>query len=430
MKKEIKKTFLLFITCIVFFNYPVFPQKKVAKPDRINVAIYPYLPRPQQFKNVLSRAWDNLGTGVPINYIDWDCYETDPPNSLDIFVFDGMYYKYFLAKNYLKQIPISSVNDWMGFMNYAWDAVRTSSTTVSAIPYLGCSNVYFYRKSDNVLAGLRGNGLDSFYSVIGNSPSPGNPQPPLRQGLLMDLSGSTTDAALYLMTQMNLYNNYSQNPFLPSLNQLDNNVLNHLRLYTRMAGPAQATFNDTTDQRIAWFTQGYGRSLVGITENLCSFPSTYLDSVGFKLLPTADSWLPITEEFFVDMAAVNSNISIDKYPYALQLINLMTSRNIMYASMVPQIQGQNPQFLIPVRGRVLADLMGIHPLYINMASMLLNYYSQPFIIGPQSRTWLAMTKTGIKQAILNMTDQGNKKVLKAPPSKEKLGRFNSKKIKE
>lgn len=405
-----------------------YPQKKILLPSKINVAIYPYLPRTQQFKDVLATAWNNLGTGVPLNFVNYDCYSSDPPDSLDVFVFDGIYYKYFISRNYLKQIPISSVNDWTGFMNFAWNAVWTSPTTVSAVPYLGCSNIYFYRKSDTRLSGLFANGLDSFYAVMGNSPTPQNPQPPPRQGLVMDLSGSTTDASLYLMSQMNLYNNYSQNPYLPPANQLDNNVLNHLRQYTKMAGLAQASYIDTTDQRINWFTQGYGRSLVGITENLCSFPPAYLDSVRFRILPTADTWLPITEEFFVDMAAINSKVSTDKYPYALRLVNLMTSYAVMYASMIPQTPGQNPQFLIPARGRVLADLMDIHPLYVNMASMLLNYYAQPFIIGQLSRPWLANTKGAIKNAILSSSNSANRLLKAKVNEKERGGRFNSRRV--
>jgi len=263
---------------------------------------------------------------------------------------------------------------------------------------------------------------------MGNSPSPTVPQPPLRSGLLMDLSGSTTDASLYLMAQMNLSNNYSKNPYLPPANQLDPNVLNHLRLYTKMAGIAQATYNDRNNQRINWFSQGYGRSLVGITENLCSFPQNYLDSVDFRLLPTADSYLPITEEFFVDMASMNSKVSSDKYPYALLLLNLMTSHDVMYASMVARNPNENPQFLIPARGKVLADLMDVHPLYTSMAIMLLNYYPQPFLIGKPSRTWLNQTKSAIKQAILTTTTNKqirDKSKKNEAAQKDKEGRFNS-----
>lgn len=415
-----------FILCLgLFISSLGYSQKKVGAPQSLNVAIYPYLPRPQQFKDQLTQAWNNLQTGVALNYVDYDCYSSDPPDSLDVFVFDGMYYSYFMSQNYLMQIPISSVNDWTGFMNYAWSAVRTSNTTVNALPYLGCSNVYFYRKSDWALSQLRANGIDSLYALLGNSTDPQNPQPPPRQGLLIDYSGSTTDATLYVMAQMNLNNNYSSNPVLPPLSQIDYNAINHLREYTNMAGVAQASYQDPGTQRINWFTQGYGRSLVGITENLCSFPPAYLDSVSFRILPTADTWLPITEEFFVDMASINSKLTSDKYPYALQLLNLMTSYNVMYASMVPTTAGQNPQFLIPVRGRVLADLMNVHPLYVNMASMMLNYYDQPFLLGPTSRSWLTANKSGIRQLLLTQASANHQRAAADNIKIEKHGRMNA-----
>lgn len=425
------------ISLCIFLLIPLYSvsQKAVRKlraPSSINVAIYPYIPRYQQFVDMLTQAWNQLGTGVQLNFVNYDCYSSDPPPNLDVFVFDGIYYKYFMSRHYLKQLSTSNITDWMGFMNYAWNAVWVSPNTVFAIPYLGCSNVYFYRKSDPGLDTLRQNGLDAFYSIIGNSPSPQNPQPPQRQGLLMDLSGSTTDATLYLMAQMNLANNYSANPYLPPASQLDPNAINHLHQYTNMTGLAQGTYIDTTNQRIAWFSHGFGRSLVGITENLCSFPQSYLDSVSFRILPTADTYLPITEEFFVDMAAINSQVSSDKLFYAIQLLNLMTSQQVMYNSMIPQANNQNPQFLIPVRGKVLADLMNVHPLYIKMAGMIFNYYIQPLVIGSASRYWLTNTKSAIRAAILSGTQarKNRPNVKMARPelngtSPEKEGRFNS-----
>jgi thiamine pyridinylase len=367
-------------------------KENTTQSQKLIVALYPYLPRKEQFQATLAAAWEAQGTGIPLEFSDYDCYDADPPDSIDVFVFDGIYYSYFMSQGYLRQIPIDSVNDWEGFMNFAWDAVWRNKI-IYGVPYLGCSNVYFYRKLDHTLDSLQQNGLDALYEVLGNSTAPNDTVPPPGNGLLIDLTSGTTDACMYLMSEMNLANDYSQNPYLPSGSNLSDNVIDHLNLYTKMAGVAQATYEDPGGKRIQWFSQGYGRSLVGITEDLCSFPSSYLDSVTFEILPTADTYLPITEEFFVDIAAINSKVMEDKMPYAMLLLNLMTSHDVMYKSMIPENSSENPQFLMPVRGAVLADLMDVHPLYGDMASMILNYYGQPLEIDSRARGWIDSNKS-------------------------------------
>jgi len=370
------------------------------KGEKLTVAIYPYLPRSDQFISVLLENWNKLNTGIELQFVDYNCYESDPPDSLDVFVFDGIYYNYFISKNFLQPLLLNEIQNWDGFMDYAKDAVQTNDK-IYGLPYLGCSDVYFYRRSDMGLRLSSKDGIEALYSVMGDCSDPSNPQPPPRKGLLIDLSSGTTDACYYIKGEIGSDNRYTRTPVLPSANQINLQVIHHLNLYTRMAGTAQATYDDPGTQRIEWFTQGYGRALVGITENLCSFPSNYLDSVAFKILPMADSNLPTTQEFYVDIASINSKVSKEKFPYALELLNLMCSATVMYNSMIPTKPNQNPQFLMPVRGNVLSDLMDVHPLYINMAILLLRYNPQPLLFGPESKDWLKNTKNDIKNAILS-----------------------------
>jgi thiamine pyridinylase len=393
---------LILISALIFGVEPSKSQSinQNQKREKLTVAIYPYLPRSDQFISVLSESWKRLNTGIDLQFADYNCYESDPPDSLDVFVFDGVYYSYFISEKFLQPLSIDDVQNWDGFMDYAKDAVKLDDN-IYGLPYLGCSDVYFYRKSDIELNSLPRDGIDAFYSVIGDCSNPSSSQPPPRKGLLIDLSSGTTDACYYIKGEMNLDKRYSKNPILPSVNEINPQVVHYLNLFTRMAGNAQATYEDPGTQRIEWFTQGYGRALVGITENLCSFPRGYLDSVAFRLLPTVNSNLPATQEFYVDIASISSKVSKEKYPYAIKLLNLMCSSTVMYNSMIPTKPNQNPQFLMPARGDVLADLMDIHPLYINMAALLLRYNPEPLLFGEKSKEWLKGSKGDIKKEILS-----------------------------
>ncbi|MEN9865146.1 MAG: hypothetical protein RL748_736, partial [Pseudomonadota bacterium] len=62
----------------------------------LNVALYPYVPRPQQFQAAVTAAWSRVEPGVTLNFISdeskWDGgYSTDPAADIDVFVFDAMY---------------------------------------------------------------------------------------------------------------------------------------------------------------------------------------------------------------------------------------------------------------------------------------------------------------------------------------------------
>lgn len=66
----------------------------------LNVALYPYVPRLDQFKQVINAAWAQQAQGIQLNYVDWDGYSQDPPKDLDVFVFDGIFLDYFVSNGF------------------------------------------------------------------------------------------------------------------------------------------------------------------------------------------------------------------------------------------------------------------------------------------------------------------------------------------
>lgn len=374
---------------------------------QLKVALYPYLPRGDQFQQTLTTAWNNLHTGVTLQFVKYDCYSVDPPDSVNVFVFDGVYFNYFVSQGYLAPIDTTKISDYQKFWPFARQAVLNNKTAFG-VPYLSCANVYFYRKADKALNTGTDLNLVNFFNVIGKA-TYSDTIPPVNQGLLMDYSGSTTDACLYVNGWMNFNQNFTTNPPLPDSFKYDQNVINRLQAYTVMAGVAQASYSDTVNNKVKWFAGGRGRSMIGITENSESFPHSFLDSIGFRLMPFVDN-LPTTQNFYVDIAGVNTKTPAALQPYAAMLANLMTSYSVMYNSMIPWGGNPNPQFLIPARSNLLVDLVQVHPLYDDILKLLVNHKPFPFEFGSNSRPWLAANKSRIRAILLSPPSQGSKKL--------------------
>ena len=134
-------------------------------------------------------------------------------------------------------------------------------------------------------------------------------------------------------------------------------------------------------------------------------------------MPFVDN-LPATQNFYVDIAGVNSKTPSELKPYAVMLANLMTSYAVMYNSMIPWGGNPNPQFLIPARSNLLVDLIAVHPLYADILKLIVNHKPFPFEFGVNSRSWLAANKSQIRAILLSPQSQGSKKI-----SADKLQKF-------
>ena len=57
----------------------------------LKVGLFPWVPRPHQVEDVIAAARKQRHPDVPLTFVFWDCYSSDPPTKLDVFVFDAIY---------------------------------------------------------------------------------------------------------------------------------------------------------------------------------------------------------------------------------------------------------------------------------------------------------------------------------------------------
>ena len=361
----------------------------------ISVAIYPYVPRPEQFKAAIAAAWRTQEPDVELKFVDWDCYSTDPPADLDVFVFDAIFFDYFHDRGYLEPIAPGEVEDPADILPYAFEGSQVDNV-LFGIPQLGCGSVLFYRQGDRQLE--QATTLDEVAQAIGECTYSGV-KPPPNTGLMVDLSGGTTDACLYLEAVEDIYGLYTAAPPLPpSASKINGWAIQNLQRLLRMASVEQARYSGEPYQRAAWFGQGLGRATIGYTESMSAMGEEALETVAFKLMPLADR--SDVSLFYSDIIGINASVSDrGRRALALKLANLMASTRVMIDSIGPTAGGEAPQYLMPVRRSVFEALQKTYPLYGEMYRLVTEGDPGLFRIGPDSRDWLAATKDQIRDRI-------------------------------
>ena len=114
--------------------------------------------------------------------------------------------------------------------------------------------------------------------------------------------------------------------------------------------------------RAEWFAQGHGRAYIGYSESLSQFTPAQLEKVRFKLMPWSDNlWGNKRPLFYSDVIGVNARWS-NKQHLAIVLANLMASTKVICESF-GCFQGQDPQYLMPVRHSVFKELGKWYPVY-------------------------------------------------------------------
>lgn len=265
-----KKSFALQFSLILLITISAFSCKTLIKTnpesvvneviytDTLTMAPYLYVPRLSQFIDIMQAQWTDL---YPTTYLqvvtDWDCYSADPPDSIDVFVYDGIFFNHFRNQGYLQPIPSEVISNPEDILPYALDAGKVGDTYYS-LPQIGCGNILFYRSGDVGIENAHS--FQDLFNQIGAA-SYTTPRPPANLGFMMDFSGGTTNACYYAGTSMQI-NNLPSPPQPTCPNELQQGTIDSLQILVTIAGLPQATYGDTTSyNRGLWFGEGSGRAM-------------------------------------------------------------------------------------------------------------------------------------------------------------------------
>ncbi len=358
----------------------------------LSVALYPYVPRAQQFQDALVAEWKKQRPDVTLKFITdfdkWDGgYKKNPPLDADVFVFDATYFEQFRAGKMLEPLSSGEVANQDDLVDYAKTGVKVGDIYY-AIPQLGCANLLFYRKADSALAAAKT--LSDVNRAVGQC-TYGSQIPPDKRGLMLDMAGGTTNALLYLDVDHSMMNVY---PFgLPqSLNQ---GTFGYLKTLMQMASMDNARADVNLPYgRALWFSNGWGRALIAYSEAMSVMSEETRNNIDFKPMPFTDNGTrPL---FYSDVIGVNpATNSRGTRALAVQLANTMASTATMVASIGPDSDSQVPQYLMPARHSVFQSLARTFPIYGKMHAMLQQANPRMYKAPDGVRAWVSQMKEPI-----------------------------------
>lgn len=386
------------LACVAFHQNVTIAQQPSARPKKLTLALYPYVPRLDQFKTAVSQAWKKRHKDVELEFVFWDCYSKDPPKNLDVFVFDAIFLDCFQDKGFLEPLADREVDEKEDLLKYAREGVKFDGRFFG-IPQLGCASILFYRKSDKAMNSA--SSLSEIIKTIGINKYT-DLKPPAGVGLMIYLGGGTTSACHYLDAVEDIYSVYAPNPPLPQdSNRISDWAIANVRQLLAASSVKNAKHYDYDKpyERAAWFSQGLGRAFVGYTESMSSLTEEARRSIAFKLLPLSDR--RGVSLFYSDVVGINSSLSSasKKRKLAVELANLISSTEVMLASIGPTKSQPYPQYIMPVRHSVFAKLGAKFPLYVKMYDLVKQSDPKLFRIGPNSRDWLKSMKSKVRDEV-------------------------------
>ena len=363
----------------------------------LKVALYPYVPRPAQFEAAIRAAWAKVQPTVQLTFVNdlkaWDGgYKTNPPNDVDVFVFDVMYFEQFRAANNLVAMSPNEVKNAADFLPYAKDAVMVSGTYY-AIPQLGCANILFYNANDTAIANATT--ISQLQSALKQCTYT-SMIPPDKRGLMLDMSGSTTNASLYLDVAHSANGTYP----LPQPSQPNATYVGFQKIMLNVASYLNIT-EDNNDGYIRgdWYSQGYGRAIMGFSETMSHMSSSALSTIAFKVMPLSNTTghRPL---FYVDAIGVNTTTAQrGTRTLAVELANVIASTEVVVASFQADKPNGTPQYLMSVRTSAFQQLGQSYPIYKRMQQLATSSNPIAFKLDQNARTWASTMGPTIRRDV-------------------------------
>lgn len=382
--------------CATTSSRPAEDTTRLVAEKELVVALYPYVPRIHQFQTAIEAEWKKVQPDVSLHFLsaqEWDGgYSMDPPSTADVYVFDAMFFELFRSKGFLEPMAAGEVQHLRDFVEYAIEGVKIDDRYY-AIPQLGCANILFYQRNDEPLT--EATTLREVEAALKQCTYTSE-IPPDRRGLMIDMAGGTTNASLYLDTVHSLTGAYP--PPLPwDHSELNREAMNNMRRLLAMASYANGT--DSKGEaytRGTWFSDGWGRALVGYTEAMSAMSAETRHNISFKVMPLSHKG-DASPMFYADVIAVNTTTrERGTRALAVQLANVMAAKDTMVNSIGPGDGQDYPQYLMATRPSVFETLSQKFPIYKKMFALLTGRKPVMFIINDQSRAWLDAMKNTIR----------------------------------
>lgn len=385
---------LCLLLIVVFFNQKNTEKaedaEKAEKAENqvLTVGLYSYVPDLKRFEKAITENWEAEHPGTKLQFVDWSCYDNPPPDDLDVFVFDCIYLTEFMEQGCLLPIPEEAIQDKEDIFSFSMDGC-TEEGKFCAVPQTLCTFLLYTRKTDTELADV--SDILTLYEKIGDRQLQ-TEIPEQNEGLLIDLSGGTTKATMYLDAKIDQSNTYTEYDDLPDEETLSEDSLEMLRLLRKMGGDAQVQYwSEDNDAyvRAKWLSQGKGRAMIAYSEVMSDMPD-YVDQVDFRTFSYSDKGG--ISLYYANLTSINAKIADDKKELAYDLVNVLTGTDTIVKACSPAEEDGAPQYLLPARASAYDRLGEKYPAYTRLKEIVSNPDNRLFRLGKNARVYIKNTK--------------------------------------
>lgn len=395
MKKKLGILMLSFLIVFGLINTNVFVAQAEEPNITLNVALYGYVPDTGRFEKAVQECWDKVEPNVELNFVDWDCYEEQPNENVDVFVFDAIYLNDYISKGYLLPIENTNIENSTDILDFALEGC-TYNDTIYAIPQIICTNLLYYREGDKELENVET--VDELYQALGDRQSAGI-IPDKNEGLLVDMSGGTGKVCLYLDGLIDHNKQYTNYYDLPSSTEFNEEVVLGLKRMQLMGGKEQVEYwpeDNDSYIRAKWFKDGYGRAYLGYTEAMSNM-GNFTEDLDFKIISYCkEDNIPL---FYGDVIGVNSKIENEKKDMAIKLANLIGNTETMVKAVSADSEHAYPQYLLPARKSVYQAMGKDYPVYEELYSIVNNPDNKLFLLGVSAEEWINEAKGNLENLL-------------------------------
>ena len=352
--------------------------------NTLSVGLYQLVPDEFRFHQAIEAEWNALHPEVGLDFVQWDCYTENPPDDLDVFVFDSILLYDFLEEEYLMPLAEEDIPEIDDFIPCALAACRVDGI-LYALPQLLCTNLLFAREGDHEVAGATN--INELAQIIGECNHTSG-KTPSEEGLLVKIPDEATLALWYLDALTDRNQEYSEWVVFSDPEDLDPEIVQVIRKLQVIAVDNEGMFVPPSGDAYllgALFAEGQGRALIGFSEIMHAMGDAAEDmSIHDFSLSDSDNYPML----FADIASINARISEEKKSLAVELLNIITGRNAMIASFAPTDADQNPQYLLGTRISIYDGLSENYPIYGRLKEIVTNPKGKVFIIRSGGRVFI------------------------------------------
>lgn len=344
-----------------------------AEGQSLSVAVYPYIPDMQLFREILTRQWEVLEPDVALNFVEWDCYEQPDPAQIDIIMYDAMFASYLAEGGFIQPIEEDAIVDKDGILAFAVEGARHEDR-IYGIPYLVCSDFLIYHADDEEMAAVEN--MKQLCEVVSarKQKDPGD-------GLVVNYYSHYP--YFYLDALIDFSGTYSVYENAPVTVPPDPTVRERLQLIKESLPNCDEDSILRDSKRAALFDDGQCSVYYGYSEDM----SRMDDLEGSVMVNTISfSDTENIQLFYADIASMGAHVTDPVHrEQCIKLLNLLGSEAFQQELCFGT---EDVQYMLPARKCVYDTARAQYPIYGRLQELALSENNRIFRFGKDVHTYL------------------------------------------